>query len=418
LYRGISSTTFGGVRGLRTLALIAVVLTSAGPGVGAATRADVSRILPSPLDGPGHPRLDQSTRKRFDKALQLWEKGKTDKALKNLDRTGGGPAQDLFKLQMRYTPGTADQIQELQRLTSGHPTYAAAWTTLFVTAKGADDEATAFHAAGRVSELWPNSKWAVQADDVRRTWVDGRVQRAERNLTDGNAEEALELVERALYLDPGNRDGLFVQAQIFIKMRRFGEAETVLAKLGGDPDALMLAGHAAELSGDLVTAMDRYGAAPPDTPGRDAALRRVQMTWRLSVLPPYVQESLGSEEVSRADVAVIVVNLVPQVEALGGGTVPLLSDILDLPSHREIVTAARLELLTVDRLEHRFSPNRLATVTEIRTAVDRLNALLDLPAPKWCDSSTMVSSCLELAPPVSGGEMAELVISLVHGDSL
>jgi tetratricopeptide (TPR) repeat protein len=423
LQLGVPSTTLGSDRGSRSagscLVLVVglMVLTCAAVAVDAAPQGDTARRFPSPVEGPGHPRLDRSQRKKVEKTQQLWRKGKPDKAVKTLRRLDSGPAQDLLRFQIGHSSRTSDQLPAVQRLTADHPAYAAAWMTLLIVARDAEDEATAYQAAGRVVELWPGSTWANQAEQTRRDWVDGRIARARKGLPTGNAEQALDEVHAALELDPGNHEGLMVQAQTLVELERFDDAASVLGQLGTDTEALMLAGRVAELSGDLVTAMDRYGAAPPETPGRDEALRRVQMTWRMSVLPAYVQDALASEEVSRADLAVLIVNLVPQVEALGGGTVPLLSDILDLPSHREIVTVARLGLLSVDRLEHRFGPDEIAEPDDIRSAIDRLNDLLGLAPLVWCNSSAMVSSCMELAAPVSGKKVADMVMSLVHGES-
>jgi hypothetical protein len=397
--------------------LIALVLSMGTtlPAVAAPPDA-ASRMFPAPLEGPGHPTLARSEQKQFDKSLRQLSKGNVDKAKRTLQKSGSGPAQQLLQLHIDYRPGSPEQIPSLSRLTDESRGYAAGWVTLYVVANRAGDEATAYDAAARVLELWPGSNWANRAHETRRQLVDDRFSSARKHLAEGDAGLALDLANRGLELDGLNRDGLMIRARALVKLEKFDEANAVLANLGNDPEALMLAGRAAEMTGDLVTAMDRYGAAPPNTPGRDVSLRRAQMKWRLSVLPTYVQQALESDQVTRSDLAVLLVNLVPQLEALGGGTVPLLSDILDLPSHREIVTAARLELLTVDRLEHRFNPDRVVDITEFQAAINRLSQLTKLPRPSWCDPSNVVSSCVELVMPISGRETAEMVMNMVHGE--
>jgi hypothetical protein len=162
--------------------------------------------------------------------------------------------------------------------------------------------------------------------------------------------------------------------------------------------------------------MDRYGALPVDTPGREAALHRAQIKWRLSVLPEHVQSALASARLSRVELASLVVALVPELEAIGGGRVPLLSDIVDLASQREIVTMVRLELMEVDRLEHRFYPRREVTAEEFSSAVDRLSELVGVSPPSWCDPPRVLSSCVELSVPIAGEAVAELIMGLVHGE--
>jgi len=108
----------------------------------------------------------------------------------------------------------------------------------------------------------------------------------------------------------------------------------------------------------------------------------------------------------------------PQLEAFSGGSVPVLSDIVDLPSHREVLTAVRLDLLEVDPLEHRFHPRRVAEPHEVVQSVDGLCHLLGLETPQWCQSETVVSSsCTALAEPMTGEIMADLILNLEQGVS-
>ena len=389
----------------------------AGVALGGAAASVDATDFPSPLEGPGRPTLERSQLKPFTKAVNLNAKGRTEKALKQLAKAGSGPAQQLLRLQITFDPATGAALQDLQDLTESSPDYGAAWATLFVAAEGASEEMVAFEAAGRVMELWPGSSWAQEAEETRQRLVDELVAEAQRSLETEPPEKALADIERALEIDPSNHALLLGRADCLIRLDRLDEAETVLAVMGDDPSALMMAGNIAEFEGDLVTAMSRYEAAPVGTPGRDEALRRVKTRWRLSVLPGYVHGALASSQVSREQLAVLLVNLVPEVRAMGSGSVPLLTDILDLPSQRDIVTAARLELLSVDRVEHRFDPDRIATVAEIQHAIERLAALVGVPPPAWCGVSNVISSRMELTAPVEGKDVTDAVVNLVHGES-
>jgi tetratricopeptide (TPR) repeat protein len=401
------------LRTLELMAFAAIAVVALG-GTAASVEATA---FPSPLEGPGRPTLARSQLKPFTKAINLNAKGRTEKALKQLAKAGSGPAQQLLRLQITFDPATGEALQGLQDITESSPDYAAAWATLFGAAEGASEEMVAFEAAGRVVELWPGSSWAQEAEEMRQRLVDGLVAVAERSLETEPPEQALTAIERALEVDQSNHALLLGQADCLIRLDRLDEAKTVLAVIGDDPSALMMAGNIAEFEGDLVTAMSRYEAAPVGTPGRDEALRRVKTRWRLSVLPSYVHGALASSQVSREELAVLLVNLVPEVRAMGSGSVPLLTDILDLPSQRDIVTAARLELLSVDRVEHRFDPDRIATVAEIQHAIERLAALVGLPPPAWCGVSNVISSCMELTAPVEGKDVTDAVLNLVHGES-
>jgi hypothetical protein len=305
----------------------------------------------------------------------------------------------------------------LRDLVEASSEYAAAWATLFVVAEKTAEPELAYEAAGRVIELWPASRWAREAEEMRRLRVDTLVEAAARSIETQPPEQALADIARALEVDPANHELRLAQAECLIRLDRLDDAGSILVGLGDDPRALMMAGHIAELEGDLVTAMDRYKAVPVETPGRDDALKRAKTRWRLSVVPSYVQHALASDQLTRAELAVLLVNLVPEVRAMGSGSVPLLTDILDLPSQRDIVTAARLGLLPVDRVEHRFDPDRAASLQEVRDAIGRVAGLVGAVPPVWCGASNMVSSCMELTAPVDGKRVTDLVLSLVHEES-
>jgi hypothetical protein len=90
----------------------------------------------------------------------------------------------------------------------------------------------------------------------------------------------------------------------------------------------------------------------------------------------------------------------------------VLSDIVDLPCSRDIVTAVRLDLLSSDPLEHRFYPSRTARGDELRDAVDGLCHLIGLQAPVWCEEPG--PGCMLLAEPVSGEQLADAVMRLLE----
>ena len=129
-------------------------------------------------------------------------------------------------------------------------------------------------------------------------------------------------------------------------------------------------------------------------------------------MSPYVRESLTTSEMNRSDLAVILVALAPEVETLPSKQVPLMSDIVDMPSQREIITATRLGLIDIDRLEHRFDPLRQVTAGEVESAITRLGHLLDYPLPAWCGESTK-EPCVSFSNPIAGEQVASVIIEMV-----
>jgi hypothetical protein len=251
----------------------------------------------------------------------------------------------------------------------------------------------------------------------------------------------LESLEPALEAQPGDREAVLLQASILLAMEDPDRAEAALVLLPRDDEVALLAGRIAEARGDMgaalriyssipgnpdaaaagiriaeergewQTAMQLYQSLPDDNPSKAAGLRQAKLRWRLSVMPSYVTEALQSEDLSREELAVILISLAPRVETLPGGEVPLLSDIMQLPTQREILAAVRTGLVETDRFEPLYHPHRQATAIEVRVALDRLGELLQIDSPRWCGAGS--DSCVAIDEPVAGDQVASLVIDMV-----
>jgi len=117
-----------------------------------------------------------------------------------------------------------------------------------------------------------------------------------------------------------------------------------------------------------------------------------------------------------AHVAVVLVSLQPRLTTFPGGSVPVMSDIVDHPGHREIITAVRLGIMSIDHREHRFNPDAAADEATVREAIERTRALVGLPAPVWCDDPAVLgSACTPIASPPSGGLVARAVLEPTSG---
>jgi hypothetical protein len=373
----------------------------------------------SPLSGPGRPELEKSQQRLLRDAWKSMLTGQVH--LANELAAGAGdlaPAQ-LLRYQIAFLdeaePAPADLIEPLRHLSREHPDYAAAWITLSVIAERTGDEPLALQAAAESAQLWGKQPWAGRADQLHQTWVVGRIERAAELVAGGAAADGVELVESALRLAPEHRQGRLVKAEALIGLERVEEAEVLLAGMPGDEDALFLAGQIAEGRQDWLTAMEIYNSLPESYLDRDPALRRSQLQWHLSHMPEHVKSALESQQLNRAELALLMVALAPQLEGFGGSKVPLLSDIVDLPSYREILTAVRLGLIDPDPLEHRFYPERATSPAEVRLAVNGLCHLLGLPTPMWCEPEIVLSSpCVTIEEPVTGSEVAGMILEIVQ----
>jgi len=396
--------------------------------------------FPSPAEGPGGPSLDKGQWRDIERGWDALVRG--DAAAARSSASGAGAAGQLLTLQASLVDGYQDPVPGLLKLTESAPDYAAAWLTLSFAAESADDESLALSAANRGSELWPAKRWEARSQELHRRWIIDRVDSARLILETGEPAEALDTLTPALTLEPGNPEAVLLEARLLIALGDPDRAEAALAvlprdtdvirmsgriaeargdlsaamriytSLPDDPEATILAAAIAESTGDWLSAMNLYSSLPDSQPEKGSGLRKAQLRWRVSVMPEYVQEAVSSPELDREELAVVLISLAPKVETLEGGQVPLLSDIMRLPSQTEILTAVRFGLLDSDQLEHRFAPYPTVTADETRAAVDQLTVLLELEAPRWC-SEPGDEECITLEPPISGEAVARIVIDLV-----
>lgn len=373
--------------------------------------------VPSPLSGPGVPRLDAKDRSVIEEGWTRLLTGNTDAARATAGSVGASPAADLLTLQSDLLGGDAERsVDGLSELVREEPLYAAAWATLSTAAERSGQESIALESARRTADLWGRDTWQARADDLYARWVDDRLIDATDRLDSGSAEAALELARRAEQLDPSRADARLLEARALVALGRPAEADTVLTGLPDAPEAIALSAELAEQRGELLTALDRYSKLPDDWEGRDRSIERVKREWRRTVLPPYVQQALASPEITRGQLAAALVALAPQLGPLEGGSVPLLTDIVEEPMQREIITVVRLGLMAPDPLEPRFVPDRKVTAIEARDTLTGAAHLLGWREPVWCESGVLASDCIELSGPVSGEAVEFAIERLARGD--
>ena len=421
---------------------IGVTISMSGCATAPPVTAPAKLAFPSPDTGPGHPVIDRAAKRTINAGWNDLLEGDVDAARKSAARAGPGPAGELLGLQAMIVAGDGDPIPGLRRLTDTQPDYAAAWITLSVAAEKANDEALALAAADRGADLWPIERWQERADQLHQRWVDGRISSAQRLYEAKQLADALETLAPALALEPDDRPAVLLKARILLALDEPDRAEAALASLPRDDEVVLLSGNIAEARGDLnaalriyasltdnpeatlqaidiaetqgewSTAMYLWSSLPDDTPEKALGLSRAKLRWRLSVMPDYVTAAVRSSPLDRAGLAVILVSLAPKLDSLSGGQVPLLPDIMDLPSQNEILTAVRLGLIDSDQIDRSFDPDRPVTADEVRAAIDRVSALLTLDHPHWCISGDD-SPCTSLDPPISGARVAGIGIDLV-----
>jgi tetratricopeptide (TPR) repeat protein len=112
-----------------------------------------------------------------------------------------------------------------------------------------------------------------------------------------------------------------------------------------------------------------------------ARLASAKFLWRLSLLPGKVREIAAKPELTRADLAVLLFWLVPEVRYGKPTEGRIATDVLDHPQREEIVRVVNLGLLEVDETLHHFSPGAVARRGTVLRSVVRLLSRFASPAP-------------------------------------
>jgi len=402
----------------RPFVAIAVVLGVAfswaisSPSIEAETRLD----LPSPLDGPGVPNVKKSQRKKIERGWRELLAGDLIESFKRAERASNAVPSQLLKYQIQLIKGENDTVDELASFCESHPDYAAAWMTLSVAAEDSGLEVMALDAARRGARMWPTPPWGERAAALERHWVDDRIANAERLFEDGNTGAAMTEVLAAEAIDPQRSDSALLQAKIHFSDGQLDKAEARLVDISTLPEAALLQGQIGEKRGDWQSAMEAYSSLPENFPGRSVALERAQTRWRMTLLPDYARAAMATENLTRVDLAVVLVSVLPRLETMPGGAVPVMSDIVDQPGQREIITVVRLGIMTADRRGHLFYPDSEADLETVRQAVHKSRSLLGLSTPKWCtDQDVLGSGCISIPSPASGGSVVNAVLDPTSG---
>jgi len=168
-------------------------------------------------------------------------------------------------------------------------------------------------------------------------------------------------------------------------------------------------------------------AENPNDPELAEKLAAAKFRWRVSLLPREVQEVAAKPELTKADLAVLLYWLVPNVRYGRPTTGRIATDVLDHRHQEEIVRVVNLGLMDVDQTLHRFSPGSPARRgTALRSLVLVLSRLgqgvtcLGGAAKGYPSTSAACeasASCGLLAPgdechsgaAIGGGEAVELI---------
>lgn len=274
---------------------------------------------------------------------------------------GFAPAHVLIA-QVELGEGTFDKaIARLLPVSDETPQYVASQLVLGRAAELAGDVPLAYSA---YREIAPRNQRAFQkvgelhprALDI----VSNRLQEALRQSRWDEADRHLSLLRAWAPSEGRTLEG--ARALAVARGDRIAELAAVKELAAQRPGERALIERRAELEmavgdpGAGLQIIQDLAAENPGDPQLAEKLAAAKFRWRMSLLPKGVQDVAARPELTKADLAVLLYWLVPNVRYGRPTTGRIATDILEHPHQEEIVRVVNLGLMDVDSTLHRFSP--------------------------------------------------------------
>lgn len=294
----------------------------------------------------------------------------------------------VLSAQVEFLRSRDDRVVEMTApIAAELPAYTAAQLLLARAYERLGELPEAFRIYRQLAPV--NSQGALRAAELATRVAEIVSHRIDDALARGRLEDAERQLEELREWAP--EDPRVLEAEWRVAEER-GDPERELAAVRRlaerDPERRELAERLAELEtevGDLRAGIDRFAALIerfPDEPELVAKLERAKFKWRLQVLPKKVRETAERTELARADFALLLYWLVPEVRYAQANDPPIATDILDHPQREEIVQVISLGLMEVDESLHSFAPEKKLIRLDALRALLRL--LLASETPPAC----------------------------------
>ena len=362
-----------------------------------------------PHKGPGAPWVDSAVDRLLDRAWSEARNRQLESARLTAAKTSGAAAS-LLMLQLDLLEGSDVALERATELVGDHPQWASAWITTSIAAERLGDKAAALSAARQAATLWPRQRWQQRTSTLEERWIANPLDAAQAAIDQHQAGDAVATIQQVLEIEPAHTRAATLLASARLQLRQVDAARETIATLPQGPDRTLLEAKLLALEGDWLGAMQTLETLPPDNPERASLLRTARSRWRLANQPPYVQHALASEQLTRAELAVVLTATLPQITALATDAPPLLTDIMEERGREAILTVTALGILPADRLERLFHPSQKVTPDEVRRALTRLAVLL---GTSWCPDEGDDDPCL--TPPTTGPGVASALEQIADG---
>lgn len=362
--------------------------------------------VPDPWPVPaGTLALTEAQRRGVYLALAAAERGDGEAAQRELRRLPGEhPAVRLTSLEVRFLLG--ERVgDEVSRFVEVQPDYVP---LLVFAAQSLEAEGRIREALGparRLLQALGDGEAARRVRQLESLVIGGAVEQAKAALANGDLERAITTASDALSLVPGAVSLLGVLASAYLAQGNVAAAARLVPSLPDDGEGLEMKGRVAAAGQQWDLAAELFARLPANHPGRCTLLEDARRRGRLAQAPPYVLRALSSANLTRAELAALVVWEAPTAAEAARGVVSVFEDIVNLSERRDVVTVVRAGVMDGDSVTRKFFPHRRVRARELVEVLERLAMVLGRPRPKWC-GEVYQSGCVETPGEVVTGAVA------------
>jgi tetratricopeptide (TPR) repeat protein len=392
----------------------------------ALAQADRSYVV-DPLSGYS-PEVDSDRRSRIESAWRAFMDesdvaGATETAMDLLEEAPEFHPALVLAAQVDFASGD-DQavIDRLLPVSDALPGYTASQLLLGRAAERLSDIPLAYAAYRAVATRNPLAlKRTGELHPRALEIVSNRLQEALRQGEVVRAEEQLSRLREWAPSETLTLEGIQAVAVARGDLRAELAATQELSSRRPDDPALRERRAELELSvgdpGQGLQIVQELAARHPGDPRWAERLDSAKFRWRLTQLPRSVQEVAAKSELTKADFALLLYWLVPDVRNSRPTAGRIASDVLDHPHREEIVRVANLGLLEIDPTLHRFFPSapvrRSVALRTLTRMVSRFDKKVSCPG-ETCEAAAQCRLVLpeeECRPSeaLSGSDGVELI---------
>lgn len=385
---------------LLAAALLAVACATPSPLPPVVTPTGDDRYLADPRIGSPDP-IPAAAEQRFEAAWRYILAGNETEARRALadvrKRAPGLAAADLAEVALDLRAGRLDEARRrVATIRQQHPGYTAA---------RAYEAEVAFREANRRAAYDLYRDLAAQPDAplVARERAAALEEQMFAELVSSASAaqdaEATQFLREALALRPDAVEPRVELARRLIAQKQWDEArrelDPLLDLVADRPDVQELLAEIEAGRGRYQDAIVRYDRLARRTrdPRHQTRLEEIKREWSFANMPRHYRDAIGTDAITRADLAILLYWTVPPVRfAQNLATPPIATDV-EVDGREEIIRAIALGLFDVDPVTRRVNPGRLVPASRFSTHLARVLALRGAPCARGVATENVLEAC-------------------------